>query len=382
MARKSFMPSRRNFLANCAEAIALGYVKNVSALSTTRIVAGAIRWDAWYQRTGPSTAAQELLGPQKFHERAPLHCVEKSTAEISCTGSQAIMDAEILAARRSGLEFWAFDWYPAGSSLRVAWNLYQNSALKGAMNWCGLIGLSTLGSVPFTDGRWRAHITEWATYMLQSNYQKISIDGSEGRRPILFIQWYPSDLTNYFAGDLSNLKTALRYLDELLLDGGLEKSYVVILRGVAAATILDIIGADALGSYLARFSPGSMSPYRALDQQVRAYWYRLAASGKPIVPTAMFGWDTRPRLEHPVPWDPPKSSRRNLTEYYTLPTPFELAAHIQAAVDFIKSNPIECPSRVLLIYSWDECDEGGGLLPTLGDPSGKFLSAIAPILSQ
>jgi hypothetical protein len=35
---------------------------------------------------------------------------------------------------------------------------------------------------------------------------------------------------------------------------------------------------------------------------------------------------------------------------------------------------------VLLIYSWDECDEGGCLMPTHGDPTGRHLSAIASII--
>ena len=41
--------------------------------------------------------------------------------------------------------------------------------------------------------------------------------------------------------------------------------------------------------------------------------------------------------------------------------------------------PATCPSKVFLIYSWDECDEGGGLIPTLGDPAGMVVSHKAHI---
>jgi hypothetical protein len=54
---------------------------------------------------------------------------------------------------------------------------------------------------------------------------------------------------------------------------------------------------------------------------------------------------------------------------------------MRAAVDFILDHPKSCPANALLIYSWNECDEGGGLIPTRGDPKGSYLDAIAPIIS-
>ena len=124
-----------------------------------------------------------------------------------------------------------------------------------------------------------------------------------------------------------------------------------------------------------------VGPYRDLDRQTRAYWRTLAAAGVPIVPIAMVGWDTRARRAHPVPWERSESTAPpNLRQYYVLPEPAELGAHLQAAVDYIGRNARACPSQLLLIYSWDECDEGGGLIPTVEDPSGSYLSAIARVL--
>jgi hypothetical protein len=57
------------------------------------------------------------------------------------------------------------------------------------------------------------------------------------------------------------------------------------------------------------------------------------------------------------------------------------AEHLRAAVEFIDSHDLACPSKVLLIYSWNECEEGGALVPSLGDPQGSYLTAIAPVIS-
>jgi hypothetical protein len=298
------------------------------------VVAGAIRWDAWYQPRDNSVFAQSSLGWKQYQDRAPAHCVATADEQLTCVGTQAVMDAEIRVAHKAGLAYWAFVWYAPESSFRAAWNLYQSSESRHLVNWCGIVSLDRLGSVPFASGAWRAHVEEWAGYMQQPHYQKISVGGAS--RPVLFLLWQPRALQTHFADSVDNVRAALAYLDDLVVAAGLGRPYVVILDGVAGGAIRQACGADAISNYTSGFRSELDGPYADLDRQTRAYWAALAATGQPTVPIAMVGWDVRPRRAH--------------------------------------------PSRLLLIYSWDECDEGGGLIPTRGDPAGRYLSALSGIL--
>jgi hypothetical protein len=298
-------------------------------------------------------------------------------SEISCIGTLAEMDEEIHAALKAGLKFWAFDWYPPDSSLRTAWTIYQQSTNRMLINWCGLVGLNLLGSVPFSNNKWQANMREWAGYMRQTNYQKVNVEAPN--RPLLYILWNDNQLRFYFDNDLANLRKCIDYLSQLLIDTGLHAPYIVILHGIAGVPIARAVG-GAISNYISRFKPETIGPYRDLDTQARQFWKDMADTGEQIVPIAMVGWDTRARQERPVPWEH-GTPNPNPNQYYVLATPTELAAHLRAAVEFIHSHRAACPSKTLLIYSWDECDEGGGLIPTLGDPKGSYLSAIGPVIS-
>ena len=72
----------------------------------------------------------------------------------------------------------------------------------------------------------------------------------------------------------------------------------------------------------------------------------------------------------------------------------QVAGQVTDAISFIRSNAQLCSSKLLLIYSWNEFDEGGNCLcPTLGDPpvndpppgmgtykTSRMLSTVGPVL--
>jgi hypothetical protein len=96
----------------------------------------------------------------------------------------------------------------------------------------------------------------------------------------------------------------------------------------------------------------------------------------------MMGWNRKPRMAHPVSWE--LSSTRpyfQMIATHNDATPAELATHMAAAVDFVTTNAARCQSQHILVYAWNEHDEGGWLCPTLGDPTGLRLAAIAPVIS-
>lgn len=378
MASRSVL-SRRRFLIGCtiaARSLALWESFPLfAAAKSSSVIAGAIRWDAWYQETDISVSAQESLSSERYFRRAPFFCSINSAKQVHCLGTPEAMDAEIHAAVKGGLKYWAFDWYASSTSLRRGWTLYNQSPIRNLINWCGIVELANLGSVPFSNNKWQDNMGEWAEYMRQSNYQKVA-----AQRPLLYILWDPNHLKYYFDNDISKVRQCIVFLRQLLAGFGIGAPYIVILQGTAGVPIVREVGADAISNYIAEHRGETKGPYSDLDSQARDYWKSLAATNLPTIPIAMVGWDTRARQEKPQPWGSAQPDP-NPSRYYELPTPSELASHMQAAVDFIQTNPVACPTKTLLIYSWNECDEGGGLIPTVGDRQGSYLSAIAPIIS-
>lgn len=376
--------SRRYFLESLAAGIAVAPLSSAAvtpqqaSTRATDIIAGAIRWDAWYKREDASLSAQSSLSSQRYYKRAPFFCSVATASQVYCTGTVKEMDAEIHAAVKGGLKYWAFDWYAPDSSLRTAWTLYRQSRYRNLINWCGLVGPSLLGSVPFSNNKWQDNMRDWAGYMREPNYQKVT--AGEANRPLLYILWDESQLKWYFDNDLANVRKCIDCLRDNLTHFGNSSPYVVILDATAGAPIARAIGADAISNYISGFTLQTVGPYIELDKQTREFWKQMADTGVPTIPIAMVGWDTRARQEKPVPWEQ-GTPNPNPTKYYILPTPREFSTHVQAAVEFIHTHPEACPSKVLLIYSWDECDEGGGLIPTLGDPKGSYLRAISSVIS-
>ena len=373
--RSSF--ARRHFMASSSAALSVfSLAASAQSVTNNGVIAGAIRWDAWYSRADFSAYAQNDLGPEAFHYRAPLHC-KVATSAVDCVGNQDEMDAEITGCLGQWHKVLGF---------RLVWVGVEPARLPGISMKIVIFGIELIGAVsfatdalearPFDKGNWRLIMQQWADRMAAPNYQKISVDGVKNR-PLLYILWHKNDVADFFAGDVRNVAVALSFLRERVVAAGLGPPYVVVLGGVDGAQVVSTAGAQAISNYISGFRREPAGLYKDLDQQTRSYWAKLASTGAPVVPIAMVGWDTRPRHETAGPW---YRAPTHPDQYYALATPDELAEHIRAAVRYIQDNPRACPSKVLLIYSWDECDEGGCLMPTHGDPTGSHLSAIARII--
>ena len=107
----------------------------------------------------------------------------------------------------------------------------------------------------------------------------------------------------------------------------------------------------------------------------RERWEKWPALRVPSITFASAGWDTRPRNERPPPWlknevkaepDPtPPAQQKPLLDGVTA-TPDELAAHICEAIKWASTHRDLNPANAIIIYAWNEHDEGGWLQPTLG----------------
>jgi hypothetical protein len=108
------------------------------------------------------------------------------------------------------------------------------------------------------------------------------------------------------------------------------------------------------------------------------YWERCKVTGKDVVPILNVGWDVRPRWQ-----DSELMKRYHGSEqpYYNPPTATELTRHVQAAVDWTIANPKSAKAQTILIYAWNESDEGGWLVPTLSEGNAR-LEAIGSVLKE
>lgn len=211
--------------------------------------------------------------------------------------------------------------------------------------------------------------------MVQPEYQKVGES-----QPVLYIYYRVDEAKTYLDGDPNNLRMALSYLSAQVRAKGMGDPYVILFNPTVDTALLRATGVTATSNYIGEFVRRERGAYRDLAAQVENYWEKMARSGFEVVPIAQIGWDTRPRIVNPVPWEHPPKGAKEAYSYYAIATPEEFGGHIAKAVDFMQRRPDVCPHKLLLIYSWNECDEGGCMLPTLDDPTGKFITAMSGAL--
>ncbi|MDR3708468.1 MAG: discoidin domain-containing protein [Capsulimonadaceae bacterium] len=129
---------------------------------------------------------------------------------------------------------------------------------------------------------------------------------------------------------------------------------------------------DAISHYVTGAIGGA--PFTAVMSNSEERWNRDKMFGLDVVPNVTAGADPRPRLVNPVPW-----ARYYADHWAQEPTPGEVGAHVKQAMDWIDANPGADPSRLVLIYAWNEFDEGGWICPTLLHGSDR-LDAIHKVL--
>ncbi len=317
-------------------------------------IIGAIRWDPWYGAAGTSerTVVEATLGPAAFQSRAPDFAAPTSRKSISIDGgTQAQIDREIGLASQAGLDYWAYCFYALDSPMMNAWKLHQASAIRDRMKWCLL-----LPSFALFERETGSSIDRYVGYMMQPNYQFVL-----GSRPLLFVL---DDGT-----PAAGLQAGIDALRHACVIGNGRNPYIAIMSWSPSHTRQEVLaaGGDAISAYSIQ-SPKAPATYSDLDRAVQAEWAEMAEAGVASIPLAVTGKDRRPRVKTPVPWEASRQQPMvGYDRYFVAGTPAQIGRHVRAAVDWVEAHPEACPARCSIIYSWDECDEGGStLLPTRG----------------
>jgi hypothetical protein len=148
------------------------------------------------------------------------------------------------------------------------------------------------------------------------------------------------------------------------------------------ARYLDMFGFDAISSYSmcvdAQTFEKKEYPYSRLAKINRDFWEACKGTGKEVIPIVNTGWDVRPRW-----WDDDlmKLYQGGHQPWFTQPTPSELASHLRDAIEWNRRNSKAAKANTVLIYAWNETDEGGWLHPTIAEGTAR-LDAIKDVLRK
>lgn len=349
--------NRRQLLRGLAAGLALAVPRAREARAAERPLIGALRWDAWYAPGSSVTeAVTHSLTPERYQARLPFFATLDEAHHPHLPAITAgLMDLEIAQANYAGLDYWAFVAYPDADPMSRPRDLFLASERRGPLNFCMFTGLDAWGTASQPAPLVETHLR----LMTHPAYQRVG-----DNRPLYYLGFVTAQLAGERWGGIGGLRDGIARFRQRARDAGAGDPYVV----VAALPRDDVsihrqIGADAAGAY--SIADGRASgDYAALSRVVEAGWDRFTGAGIPVVPTVMAGWDRRPRVETPVPWEKGQRPGAGLGYFFAPPAPAELSHEVQQSLAFVARQPPSLRAPAVLVYAWNENDEGGWLVPT------------------
>ncbi len=345
----------------------------------SRPLVGAIRWDAWYgvlpenaaipdptrypgydtTRTmvpsrDPGKEAQRSLAAEPWRYRWPFFTElnKDGSAKAFNDNQTEILEKEIDYAVQAGLDYWAFDAYPEDCPLSYTLKTFLTCKNRDRIRFCLFLVMQSAYGRFADDEASQAYA---ARMIAQPNYLKV-----EGNRPVIYMGFLNDALVDKLLDGRWQ-----RFCAELARHG-LGKPYLVIGRGnpAGAKRYCDRLQGDALSNY--NYWEGRQeATFAEMAASAESFWERCEATGTPAVPICMAGFDYRPRVLNPVSWHVCDN------RYCKRGTPEELAAHVGRGVSWFKKHPGKNGTELVLIYAWNEFDEGGWLVPALPPPRGE-----------
>lgn len=329
-----------------------------------RPIVGAIRWDAWTGGPYATKQTARSLGPEKYRDRLPWfgEPIDANTVKIH-GGRQEIMDQDIEFAANAGLDYWAFLTYPEDSDMTEDLNQYLQSSKRKQIKFC-LILHHFFGS---SEETWPRELERVVNLLQAPDYVKVL-----GNRPLLYTfaaGEIPSSRWQAFIA-AANARGLFPYCVYM---GWSPDSDYQRQRKLG----YDAVSAYAMGSSKPKFS----DLVRSVEEK---YWQAAAHSNTPYIPMVTTGWDKRPRQDNPVSWELNDPYHQQKV-FPGKATPEEIADHLRRALDFVRDHQQICAANAIIIYAWNEFDEGGWISPTRGadgKPDTSRLDAIKPLLQR
>ncbi len=369
--------SRKGWAARAAVAccVALGMVSAIGAQTKEtpepekKMTIGAYYFDGWagrhssaddpnepWARNAPPLLRRRMV--EEFPQREPLWGWRDDTPEI--------MEKQIALAADHGLGFFAFCWYwhdnggPINAKAieedpkQTGLELFLQAKNNDRMKFCLLVANHQGFEIKGAE-RWKQAADYWMRYLKHPRCLTV------GGKPLLII-------FNPAGGD----KEGFAYLQEAARKAGLPGVAVAACGGGEPAAGYALKTAyNVVPGY---FGGSEAHKYAELAEANEAAW--RGSPEQPCMPEVIAGWDKRA-------WESPTATGRDAAWYFPDRTPEQFAAHLRNAMTWMDQHPDQTTAeRIVLIYAWNELGEGGYILPTKGDPDGKYLKALQSVVKE
>ena len=335
---------------------------------------GAIRWDAWHGDASEiGRAMQKSLSPKHWHGRLPFFAEVASDGVLTIAGdSDAVMTREIAYAQAAGLDYWAFVAYGAEDAMSRGLKRYLANPARDKVRFC-MIGDAS----HWQPSNFDAEAARFADLMARPNYQTV-LNG----RPLFYILNLALESNETAWAKAGGFSKAVESLRAAARARGLPQPYCVAMVPWPdkAKAFAETSGCDAISAYAVQ-SGGKGVPFADLTTYVEDFWKRSIDTGAKVVPPAMTGWDRRPRIENPVFWEHNEGWSADIERFYQAPKPVEIGNHVRKVVEWTRSHPTNAEAQVVIVYAWNEHDEGGWLCPTRGEGDAR-IQAVGSALAQ
>ncbi len=313
---------------------------------------GVIRWDAYFKTGGEeksvSNQVARALSPSKYHFMAPFFSKVKDGKIEFPEADNRRFEQEAQLAIKAGINFFAYCWYQNDDPMSYARKQHACSPLGDKIKMCAIIGVN-----PMDD----ATVSSLIEDMKRDCYFKLD------SRPVVFA---------YDA-----FRTEVLYIERIrnaAADEGMEIYFVGMATEANPFIVNSLLekGMDAIGGY----SVGAIEKgeeycklaRRAEKNNEGKYIYHDKID---VVPSITCGRDTRPRIETPVSWSGDYGGN-----YTQEPKENEIYEHAANVLKQLSDEGRNRPKTVL-IYAWNEHDEGGWCCPTLAvDEQGEPIEDI------
>ena len=342
--------------------------------ATRGVAVGAIRWDAWHGDASEiGRAVQKSLSPKHWQWRLPFFAEVAPDGVVKIdSDSDAVMTREIAYAQAAGLDYWAFCAYGAEDPMSRALNRYLANPARDKVRFC-MIGDAS---------HWRPNNIEpeaarFADLMARPNYQTVL-----NRRPLFYILNMALESNETAWAKAGGFRKAVEALRAAARARRLPEPYCVAMVPWPdkAKAFAETSGCDAISAYAVQ-AGGKDAPFADLTTYVEDFWKRSMDTGAKVVPLAMTGWDRRPRIERSVFWEHNEGWGADIERFYHQAKPAEIGNHVRKAVEWTRSHPTNAEAQAVIIYAWNEHDEGGWLCPTRGEGDAR-VQATGSALAQ
>ena len=348
--------SRIAMLATLFCAVALFSVA-LAVPPTPFVKVGVIRWDCYVgdvhpvglecerilsgiPRSDPTAAAVT-----NYHYRVPWFGKILPDNRVQVRNTDILtVEREIRYAKAAGIDYWAVCWYGGHDDrgLSLQRNLWRQSLQRNAVQWCHTVGDNCTAKP--------RQIADMVADFKTDMYVK-----TDSGRPVIYIIWATAASAD-FVGKLF----------DACAEQGVPDPFVVVMtyemNRERITSALEACRASAISSY-AQSDGKNDIPFAQNATNERNRWAFWKTFDAVTIPSVTAGWENRPRFHTGCSWYEDTDTLRNAwIQYPTMP---ELQKHTSDAITFTLANEKVQDFKSILIYAWNENDEGGFIAPTL-----------------